>query len=205
MEARHVKEPSTGWWTFIRRSKLPELPVVLLEDLGALVGLILALGAVSVSIITDNPVYDGIGTLCIGILLVLIAAILAFEMKGLLIGEAASDADQQAIQAAIEIEPSVQRLIHLRTQHIGPDELLVGAKVELVDGLEFREVTEVVNNIETSVRRAVPTARVMYLEPDIFRTALPSDESAPLATGTVREDAPTEGLSPADAGQTRRE
>jgi cation diffusion facilitator family transporter len=182
VEANHIKDPSTGWWTFIRRSKQPELPVVLLEDLGALVGLILALGAVSVSIITDDPVYDGIGTLCIGVLLVVIAAILAIEMKGLLIGEAASDDDQQAIQAAIEIEPSVQRLIHLRTEHIGPDELLVGAKIELVDGLEVNEVVEVVNNLETAIRRSVPTARLIYLEPDIFRTALPDDEPTAAVT-----------------------
>jgi cation diffusion facilitator family transporter len=179
VETNHVKDPATGWWTFIRRSKQPELPVVLLEDLGALVGLILALGAVSISVITDEPIYDGIGTLCIGILLIVIAVILAIEMKGLLIGESASDADQQAIQAAIEIEPSVQRLIHLRTEHIGPDELLVGAKIELVDGLEVREVAEIVNNIETAVRRSVPAARVMYLEPDIFRTSVPAEEPTP--------------------------
>lgn len=184
-EARHVKEPGTGWWSFIRRSKQPELPVVLLEDLGALVGLIIALGAVGVSIATDNAIYDGIGTLIIGILLVLIAGILAIEMKALLIGESATEADQQAIAAAIEIEPSVQRLIHMRTEHIGPDELLVGAKVELVDGLEVREVAEIVNNIETAIRRSVPAARVIYLEPDIFRTALPDDDTAdtePVAT-----------------------
>jgi cation diffusion facilitator family transporter len=175
VEANHVKDPTSSWWAFIRRSKNPELPVVLLEDLGALVGLIFALVAVSVSIATDDPLYDGIGTLGIGILLVIIASILAIEMKGLLIGESASTSDQQAIAAAIEVEPSVRRLIHLRTQHIGPDELLVGAKIELVDGLEVAEVAEVVNRVETSVRRAVPTARIMYLEPDIFRTSVPEE------------------------------
>jgi cation diffusion facilitator family transporter len=179
-EARHVKEPGTSWWSFIRRSKQPELPVVLLEDLGALVGLVIALAAIGVSIVTDNAIYDGIGTLCIGILLVLIAAILAVEMKALLIGEAASDLDQQAIAAAIEIDPSVQRLIHMRTEHIGPDELLVAAKIELIDGLEVREVTEVVNNVETAIRRSVPSARLIYLEPDIFRTALPDDVASSL-------------------------
>jgi cation diffusion facilitator family transporter len=177
VEANHVKEPLTSWWRFVRHSKSPELPVVLLEDLAALVGLVIALAAVSVSIVTDDPIYDGIGTLTIGVLLVAVASILAIEMKGLLIGEAASSDDQQAIAAAIEVEPSVQRLIHLRTQHIGPDELLVGAKIELSDGMTLTEVTDAVNRIETSVRDAVPKARVMYLEPDIFRTAVPEGDS----------------------------
>jgi cation diffusion facilitator family transporter len=187
VEANHVKDPRTSWWRFVRRSKSPELPVVLLEDLAALVGLVTALAAVSLSIVTDDSVYDAIGTLTIGALLVVIASILAFEMKGLLIGEAASPDDEQAIAGAIEVEPSVTRLIHLRTQHIGPDELLVGAKIELVDGLSVAEVTEVVNRVETSVRRAVPTARVMYLEPDVFRTAVPDDDGeapAPAPTQT---------------------
>jgi cation diffusion facilitator family transporter len=175
IEASQVKEPSMSWWMFIRHSKQPELPVVLLEDSGALAGLLIALAAVTASIITDDPLYDAIGTLSIGVLLVVIAAILAVEMKGLLIGEAASESDQQAIAAAIEIEPAVKRLIHMRTEHIGPDELLVGAKIELVDGLDVEEVVDVVNRVEVSVRRAVPSARMLYLEPDIFRTTLPDD------------------------------
>ena len=177
VESRHVKEPGISWWGFIRRAKQPELPVVLLEDLGALTGLIIAFCAVGVAIVTDDARYDGIGTLSIGILLVIIAAVLAFEMKGLLIGESASDTDQQAIAAAIEVDPSVQRLIHLRTEHIGPDELLVGAKIELIEGLDIGEVVEIVDNVETAVRRAVPSARIMYLEPDIFRTTVPGNET----------------------------
>jgi cation diffusion facilitator family transporter len=185
VESRRAKENGMSWWGFIRRSKQPELPVVLLEDLGALVGLFLALAAVSATVVTDDPLWDAIGTLSIGVLLVVIAIILAIEMKGLLIGEAASLTDQQRIAAAIEIEPSVTRLIHMRTEHIGPDELLVGAKVELVHGLSVDEAVEAVNRIENSVRRAVPKARIMYLEPDILRTSLPSDEAAPVA-GAIR-------------------
>jgi cation diffusion facilitator family transporter len=198
VEARRAREPGMSWWGFIHRSKQPELPVVLLEDLGALVGLFLALAAVSATVVTDDPLWDGVGTLSIGVLLVVIAIILAIEMKGLLIGEAASLTDQQRIAAAIEIEPSVTKLIHMRTQHIGPDELLVGAKLELVHGLSVDDAVEAVNRIENSVRRAVPTARVMYLEPDIFRTSLPSDEAAPLAAGTVLTDVPAVGLAPVD-------
>jgi cation diffusion facilitator family transporter len=179
VEAHKVKDPQTSWWTFIRRSKNAELPVVLLEDTAAQVGLALALVAVSVAEISGEPRWDGVGTLAIGILLIVIAVILAIEMKGLLIGESASTVDQQKIVAAIEVEPSVQRLIHMRTQHIGPDELLVGAKIELIPDLTVAEAAEAVDRIETSVRRAVPIARIMYLEPDIFRTRTASDEPAP--------------------------
>jgi len=198
VEAVAVKDPQQSWWGFIRRTKQPELPVVLLEDLGALVGLVIALSAITVSSITGDPLWDALGTLSIGLLLVSIAIVLAIEMKGLLIGESATLTDQQKIAAAIEIEPSVQRLIHMRTEHIGPDELLVGAKIELIDGLSVPEVVEVVNRVETSVRRAVPMARVMYLEPDIFRTHVPSDSTAPAHLLTAE---PGSGDEPGAAGE----
>jgi cation diffusion facilitator family transporter len=178
-EANKIKDPQVGWWTFIRRAKSPELPVVLCEDAGALVGLVLALLAIGAAEVTGDATWDGIGTLCIGLLLITIALLLAVEMKGLLIGESASLADQEKIAAAIVVEPSVAHLIHMRTEHIGPDELLVGAKIQLVDGLSMTEAAEAVDHIETSVRRAVPTARVIYLEPDILRTQVPADESQP--------------------------
>jgi cation diffusion facilitator family transporter len=190
-EANKVKDPQTGWWTFIRRSKNPELPVVLLEDMAAEIGLALALIAVTVADITGEPRWDAMGTLVIGVLLIIIAVILAIEMKGLLIGEAASVEDQEKIVAAIEIEPSVQRLIHMRTQHIGPEELIVGAKIELVADLSVAEAADAVNRIETSVRRAVPSARIMYLEPDVFRTHVPSEGPAPAhLEGSTGGDAP---------------
>jgi cation diffusion facilitator family transporter len=203
VEAAAVKDPHQSWWGFIRRTKQPELPVVLLEDLGALVGLVIALSAITVSSITGDPIWDGIGTLAIGLLLVAIAVVLAIEMKGLLIGESATLTDQQKIAAAIEIEPSVQRLIHMRTEHIGPDELLVGAKIELVGGLSMPEIVEVVNRVETSVRRAVPMARVMYLEPDIFRTHVPSDSTAPahLLTAVTQSGDEPEPEGAAEAGR----
>jgi cation diffusion facilitator family transporter len=178
-EARRIKDPQFGWWAFIRRAKSPELPVVLCEDAGALVGLLIALAAITTAEVTGDAVWDGVGTLSIGVLLVCIALMLSVEMKGLLIGESASPADQQKIAAAIEVEPSVTHLIHMRTEHIGPDELLVGAKIELVGGLSMAEAAEAVDRIETSVRRAVPTARVIYLEPDVLRTTVPGDDSQP--------------------------
>jgi cation diffusion facilitator family transporter len=168
-----------SWWQFIRRSKNPELPVVLLEDLGAEIGLLIALGAISTSVVTDDPLYDAIGTLMIGILLTIIAIILAVEMKSLLMGETADLKVQHTIRDHIEGEPSVQRLIHLRTQHLGPDELLIGAKVAFVDGLSIPELAAAVNRVEANVRAAVPEARVMYIEPDVVGTELPADPLSP--------------------------
>jgi cation diffusion facilitator family transporter len=168
-----------GWWEFIRRSKNPELPVVLLEDLGALIGLVLALGAVVTTLVTDDPLYDGIGTLSIGVLLTVIAIVLAIEMKSLLIGESADKKVRESIRSAIEIEPSVEQLIHMRTQHIGPDELLVAAKVSFLGDLSVPEIAAAVNRVETSVRRAVPTARIMYIEPDVMATEIPEGAIAP--------------------------
>jgi cation diffusion facilitator family transporter len=190
IEGRRAKAPTMTWWAFIRRSKQPELPVVLLEDLGALVGLVIALVAVSVSVITDNPLWDGYGTLSIGVLLVLIAVFLAVEMKSLLIGEAASTADRQKITAAIKAEPSVTRLIHLRTQHIGPDELLVGAKLQLAPGLSIDEAVETVNRVEAKVRQAVATVDIMYVEPDTLHSAAHSDDGAPLSRGVALGNIP---------------
>ncbi|MGQ0832006.1 MAG: cation diffusion facilitator family transporter [Microthrixaceae bacterium] len=164
---------TAGWWQFIRRSKHPELPVVVLEDLGALVGLLLALAAVVTTLVTDDPVWDGVGTVSIGVLLTAIAVILAVEMKSLLIGESATAATEGAIRGAIESEPDVQKVIHLRTQHLGPDELLVGAKVSFDADLSVAQLADAVDRVEARVRDAVPSARILYVEPDLPRTPLP--------------------------------
>jgi cation diffusion facilitator family transporter len=154
---------------YIRRAKEPELPVVLLEDAGALLGLVIALTAIIVAKVTDNAVWDGVGTLSIGILLGIIAVVLAIEMKSLLIGEGASSEHLQAIERAIAESPDVEHLIHLRTQHIGPDELLVGAKVQFLNGLDVAQLAAAIDRLETRVRAAVPIARPLYIEPDILR------------------------------------
>lgn len=167
-EARQVKGDQS-WWAFIRHSKSPELPVVLLEDTGAEVGLVLALLGVVMAQVTDEPRWDAAGSLGIGILLVVIAAVLAIEMKSLLIGEAASSGEIARIRAALEDAPDVRRLIHVRTQHLGPDELLVAGKIELSGDLSFAEVAQRINGAEDALRAAVPTARIVYLEPDVAR------------------------------------
>jgi cation diffusion facilitator family transporter len=167
-EANHHKPKMMSWWTYIRTSKQPELPVVLLEDIGAEIGLFLALCGVLLADATGNPRWDAVGSISIGVLLVVIAAVLAIEMKGLLIGESASRTDVDAIVGAIEGAPSVDRLIHMRTQHIGPDELLVGAKIELDSSLSFDDVSAAIDEVERRVREAVPIARVIYLEPATY-------------------------------------
>jgi cation diffusion facilitator family transporter len=169
-EARPLKG-SGSWVRFIRRTKQPELPVVLLEDSGALVGLGIALTAISLTIVTGDPVWDGVGTTCIGVLLGVIAIVLAVEMKSLLIGEAASSEDEAAIEAAVVASPTVRHLIDLRTEHIGPDAILVAAKVEFRSELTVREVADAVDAIERDVRAAVPAATRIFVEPDVVRPA----------------------------------
>jgi cation diffusion facilitator family transporter len=160
-----------GWWQFIRRSRNPELPIVLLEDTGALVGLVLALGGLSLALATDDAVWDGYGTLGIGVLLTVIAVVLAVEMKSLLIGETATAPVEDAIRTAIEGDASVESLIHLRTQHLGPEELLVGAKVAFRAGLTVPKLADAIDRVERSVRQAAPEARILYIEPDVLRKA----------------------------------
>ena len=182
-ESRPLKGDA-GWWAFIRHSRIPELPVVLLEDLGALLGLVFALFAVSLTVVTDDTIWDALGTLMIGVLLGIIAIILAWEMKSLLIGESATVAKQKAIEQAITGRPSVRRLLHMRTEHIGPEELLIGAKIEFDGALSMGELATAVNDVEAAVRAAVPEARIMYLEPDIATVAAATEEPAPTPTSS---------------------
>lgn len=158
-----------GWATFIRRSRSPELPVVLLEDFGALIGLALALTGVSLTVVTDDPMWDAIGTICIGSLLAVIAVVLASEMKSLLMGETATEEDQATIVEAIESAPSVVSVIYVRTQHIGPDDILVAAKVDLDHELTVAGVAAAIDELERRIRAVVPTATMIFVEPDILR------------------------------------
>ena len=183
VESIPLKKDKT-WWEFIRTARTPELPVVLLEDAGAMIGLVVALAAIGTSIITGNAVWDGIGTLIIGLLLVVIAAILAVEMKSLLIGESATKEDAEAIRAAINATPKVERILDMKSQHVGPDELLVVAKIDIEANLDFRKVTEVIDAAESAIRAAVPAATRIYLEPDEFNPDhVPSPDRNPESTG----------------------
>jgi cation diffusion facilitator family transporter len=164
-EARHLKG-AESWWSFVRHSRNPELPVVLLEDLGAMIGLVVALVAIGLATITGDPTWDAYGTIVIGLLLGLISVVLAIEMKSLLVGESARPEQVQQIADAISGTPHVEALMHLQTQHLGPDELLVAGKVQLAGHLEFDGVVATIDDAERRVRETVPIARIIYLEPD---------------------------------------
>jgi cation diffusion facilitator family transporter len=166
-ESRQLKGDDS-WVGFVRHAKNPELPVVLLEDVAALIGLVFALAGVGLAVLTDQPVWDGIGTCAIGALLVGVAVVLVIETKSLLVGEAAAPAELARIEAGL-IGPGVDRIIHLRTMHLGPDELLVGAKLAMPVGATLPEVASAIDAAEQRVRSAVPAARVIYLEPDLDR------------------------------------
>ena len=168
VESRPLKGGST-WWQFIRRSRNPELPVVLLEDTGALIGLVFALSGVGLTMLTGDAIWDGIGTMMIGALLGVIAVILMIEMHSLLIGEGATADDCDAIQAALEQTEHVDRVIHLRTQYLGPEEMLVGAKIALSADTDLATVARTIDSAEAAVRAKVPAAKVIYLEPDLDR------------------------------------
>ncbi|MFD8549872.1 cation diffusion facilitator family transporter [Streptomyces sp. NPDC059649] len=170
------------WTQFVRRAKAPELPVVLLEDFGALVGLILALGGVGLTLVTGDGVWDGIGTMCIGALLVLIALVLAAETKSLLLGEAAGPEQLAKIRAAVVDGNVVTRVIHMRTLHLGPEELLVAAKIAVQHDDTATQVADAINAAEARIREAVPIARVIYLEPDIYDEAAAAKGPDPAKT-----------------------
>jgi cation diffusion facilitator family transporter len=177
VESNKVRK-GLGWWAFIRRSKTPELPVVLMEDIGALLGLVFALAGVSLAAVTHNPRFDAFGSIAIGLLLGVIAIVLGREMRSLLIGESAAERDLGAIKGAIAGAEGVRRLIHLRTMHLGPDELLVAAKLEFDGALTFDQVVTSLNAAEQRIRDAVPTARLVYLEPDAYDPARAGDGPA---------------------------
>ena len=179
-EANHVRR-GERWIDFIRHSKSPELPVVLLEDAGAMIGLVVAFVALMLSWHVD-PIYDGVGTVIIGGLLGIIACVLAVEMKSLLIGEAANPSEQEAIRAAIRSTANVRRLVHLRTEHVGPDEVLVVAKIAYDPGLSMPDLTAAIDRTEVAIRQAVPIATLIYIEPGLVQNPSPPTEQRNVET-----------------------
>ncbi|MGO4122606.1 cation diffusion facilitator family transporter [Arthrobacter sp. YAF16] len=158
-----------SWVHFIRNAKQPELPVILLEDFGALLGLAFALFGVSMTLVTGNGIWDALGTGMIGLLLVAIAGVLAVETKSLLLGESATKADVAKIRGAIESDGT--SIIHIKTMHLGPEELLVAAKIGVGAADSGRDIAAAIDATEVRIREAVPTARVIYLEPDVQRVS----------------------------------
>lgn len=168
IESNHVRGKE-NWINFIRHAKQPELPVVLLEDIAALMGLVFALAGVGLTILTGEPIWDGIGTVAIGVLLVTVAVILGIETKSLLVGEGANRGDTDKIRAAFNASKRVEALIHMKTLYLGPDELLVAAKVAFPKTTKVADVARAINEVEAEIREAVPVARVIYIEPDIYQ------------------------------------
>jgi cation diffusion facilitator family transporter len=160
---------TASWPEFLRRAKAPELPVVLMEDFAALLGLVLALAGVGLTLLTGNGVWDGAGTLAIGVLLVAVAVFLAVETKSLLIGESAADDVVASIERALESADGVDSVIHMRTMHLGPEELLVGAKIAVPADASGADIAATIDAAEAAVRAEQPIARVIYLEPDLRR------------------------------------
>ena len=173
-EANHARGEAT-LVQFVRRAKAPELPVILLEDFAAITGLSFALLGVGLTLVTRNPVFDVLGTALIGLLLVVVAVVLALETKSLLLGEAASPEAQRTIRRALEETDGIDGVIHMKTLHLGPDELLVAVKIAVTASDTAAEVADAIDRAEAAVRAAEPTARAIYLEPDLRRPALGSD------------------------------
>jgi cation diffusion facilitator family transporter len=185
-ESNHTRG-TTSWVNYVRRAKAPELPVVLLEDSGALVGLVLALFGVVLTLITGNGVWDGIGTGAIGLLLVVIAVVLAIETKSLLIGEGANPEAVRQIETAILAGDGIEKIIHMKTLHLGPEELLVAVKIAVPRTERAEDLARHIDETEVRIREAVPIARVIYIEPDIFhprRTAPAGDATSAAPAGS---------------------
>lgn len=188
-----------SWASFIRHTKVPELPVVLLEDTAALGGLALALIGTVTATLTHDDRWDAAGSIAIGALLGCVAAVLATEMKSLLIGESASAGVQAAIVAAIEAGPDVQRVIHLRTLHVGPETLLVAAKIGVRHDDTAASIAAGIDAAEQRIRAAVPIAELIFLEPDIYQAG-----RADAADPAVRAARAARGSSVRSASASRR-
>ncbi|MFZ2963753.1 MAG: cation diffusion facilitator family transporter [Rhodoglobus sp.] len=180
-ESNHTRGKQS-WVQFIRHAKAPELPVVLLEDVAALLGLTFAFAGVGLTIVTGNPLWDAVGTLAIGVLLVLVAIVLGIETKSLLVGEGAGAEDDAAIRKAIEDHKDVEALIHMKSLYLGPDELLVGAKVAFSSKAKLADISSSIDSVEAAIRAAVPVARVIYVEPDVY---VPANAVAPTTDAIV--------------------
>jgi cation diffusion facilitator family transporter len=168
-ETAHVKPPHQSYWQFIRTAKQPELPTVLLEDVAAETGLFLALAGVLLAHYTHEPRWDAVGSIAIGVLLVVVAFILGAEMKGLLIGETALPETRIALAKALRGHQHIQEVIYLHTEHLGPDALLVAAKAIFDPALSSADVSRSIDEAEAAMRAAVPSARFIFIEPDIAR------------------------------------
>ena len=175
VETNKVRGDNT-WTGFIRKAKAPELPVILLEDFAALVGLVVAFSSVSLALLTNNEYFDVVGAATIGVLLIVVAIVLAIEVKSLLIGESASRESIARIRVAIEGTAGVSQIIHMKTLHVAPEELLVAVKVGVNESATAGDITALIDAVELNLRAAEPMAQNVYIEPDVFRPDYLRDE-----------------------------
>ncbi len=155
---------SRSLWRSIRATKDSAVLVVLLEDSAAMLGLVVALVGLLLTRLTGVVIWDGIASITIGVLLGVIAVILAVETKSLLVGEAAGREERSAIRAAVLSHPAVETVQRLLTMQLGPHDILINLEVELHDQLTAEEIEQVIRDIEASIREVEPDARDIFVE-----------------------------------------
>lgn len=155
--------PFREWFKHTRNS---ELVVVLGEDIGAQVGLILALGFLIMAAVTGNPVYDAMGSMCIGVILLVISAFIAWRIKSLLVGRSADPEIQEAIDEIITSHPGVDKVFNTITIQFGPDTMLA-AKVKMQDGMDIESAVAEINALERELRERIPKLAWCFVEPDV--------------------------------------
>ena len=157
-----------SWKKYVKSSKNPELPVLLLEDSAAVIGLLLAFSGIILTMVTGNSMFDAIATLLIGLLLIIVAIFLGKEMKSLLIGEAVVPLEEEQIRTLVSSVDGVVKIIHMRTLHLSPEEILLAIKIGVNPTLSMSELSNLINEIEGVVREGNNKIKLIYIEPDIY-------------------------------------
>lgn len=175
---------------YLRQAEQPQLPMLSVQGPVALLTTLVALAGVGGATVTDDPVWDGIGSIAVGVVLAGLVVATVVQLKRLLLGTSAAHKDVEALQAALEIEPEVLRVVHFDAEHIGPEDLLLGAKLEMLHDLSVVEVAEVIGRVERNIRANVPAARVIYIEPDVTDEHRTGDAFVSEHAGYISPDDP---------------
>jgi cation diffusion facilitator family transporter len=153
-----------GLWRAIRRTKDPAIFVVLLEDSAAIVGISMAALGLLLYQLTGIATYDAVASILIGLVLGVVAILIGFESRSLLLGESASREIRNRIRSVVESVPEVNAVVRMLTMHLGPDDILVNLDLEFKDGLTTTRIEELVDDIERDIRYVVPEARRIFIE-----------------------------------------
>ena len=164
-EIRKIRgeRPFREWLKHTRNS---ELVVVLGEDIGAQLGLMFALGFLVLAEITGDPVYDALGSICIGVILIIISAFVAIRIRSLLVGRSAEPVIQDAINAIISEQDGIEYVFNTITMQFGPDTMLA-AKIKMRPGMDIEDVVSKINALERELKARVPNLRWCFIEPDV--------------------------------------